>query len=67
MAGLLFSAGTPGTPVSSTNTTDRHIFKLNIVESGIKDHNNNLNPTKMYSYTPTLYCNYHTKMIMNAG
>ena len=26
--------------------------------------NNNLNPTTMYLYT---YCNYHTKMIMNAG
>ena len=62
-AGLLFSTGTP---VSSTNKTDRHIFNWNIVESGIKDHNNNLNPTKMYLYTPTSYYNY-TKMIMNAG
>ena len=43
---------------------DCHIFNWNIVESGIKDHNNNLSPTKMYLYT---YCNYHTKMIMNAG
>ena len=43
--GLLFS---PGTPVSSTNKTDRHIFNWHIVESGIKDHNNNLNPTNIY-------------------
>jgi hypothetical protein len=49
--GLLFS---PGTPVSSTNKTDRHIFTWNIVESGIKDHNNNLNPKKMYLYIPTV-------------
>ena len=43
--GLSFS---PGTPISSTNKTDRHIFNWNIVESGIKLHNNNLNPTKIY-------------------
>ena len=33
---------------------DLHIFKWNIVESGIKDHINNLNPTQMYLYTPTV-------------
>ena len=32
----------------------RHIFNWNIVENGIKDHNNNRNPTKMYLYTPTV-------------
>jgi hypothetical protein len=33
---------------------DLHIFKWHIVESGIKDHINNLNPTQMYLYTPTV-------------
>ena len=35
-AGQWFS---PGTPVSSTNTTDCHDIKRNIVESGIKHPN----------------------------
>ena len=45
--GLSFS---PGTPVSSTNKTDRHIFNWNIFESGIKHYNTNINPTNIYFY-----------------
>ena len=44
----------PGTPFSSANKTDRHIFNWNIAESGIKNHNTNLSPTKMYVYSPTV-------------
>jgi hypothetical protein len=38
VAGQWFS---PGTSVSSTNKTDRHDIKINIVESGIKHHKPN--------------------------
>ena len=38
-AGQWFS---PGTPVTSTNKTDRHDYSWNIVESGVKHHEPNL-------------------------
>jgi hypothetical protein len=40
MTGQWFSSGTP---VSSTNKTDRHEITWNIVESGVKHHNRNPN------------------------
>ena len=47
-AGRWFS---PGTPVSSTNKTDRHDVTENIVESGV-NHQKNLNPNTFIYY----YC-----------
>ena len=35
----------PGTPISSTNKTDRHDIAENVVESGAKHHNPNTNPS----------------------
>ena len=51
---LLLAAGrwfSPGTPVSSTNKTDRHDVTENIVESGV-NHQKNLNPNTFIYY----YC-----------